>query len=100
VSKLGKGMSKRCRSIEATCRSGSLPGFYFAQSMSNCRSEATNRVEARVEAMSKRPNFDARSRSYRWASEMNSVGTEGELRICAQSPNPPTAVWTAAQLAR
>jgi hypothetical protein len=50
-------MSKRCRSVEARCRSGGLPGFCFAQ---GCRSEAAKAVEVDVEGLSKHTNFDKR----------------------------------------
>jgi hypothetical protein len=50
-------MSKRCRSVEARCRSGGLLGFRFPQSMSKLSKQG---VEVHVEVLSKRGNFDNR----------------------------------------
>jgi hypothetical protein len=47
VSKLGKGTSKRCRSVEATCRSGGLPGFFFAQTVSELSKQASEVCRSR-----------------------------------------------------
>jgi hypothetical protein len=59
-------MSKQCRSVEARCRSGGLPGSYLALGDVEAVEETTlERVEGGVEALSKQANFDTRARSCR-----------------------------------
>jgi hypothetical protein len=71
----GNGMSKRCRSVEARCRSGGLPGFASRKACRNRRSEAPERVEVDVEGMSKPRNFVTRARTYWYAFQFRQDGT-------------------------
>ena len=48
-------MSKRCRSVEARCRSGGLPRFASRKDVEARRPKA---VEVYVEGLSKHTNFD------------------------------------------
>ena len=53
MSKWGKGISKRCPSVEAKCRSAVCLALASDWGCRSCRSEAAGPVEVRVEALSK-----------------------------------------------
>jgi len=73
----GKGMSKRCRSVEVTARSGGLPGFCFAQRMSK---RDRRGCEVDVEETLKRTNFDTRARGYGRGSDRRKAHNRGATR--------------------